>query len=69
MRGEGRLTTIGERKILRRLAVRYLGEGAGHPYADAADWVGVVLRLEPGALRIWDFVDEYGAAREQRPTA
>jgi hypothetical protein len=54
---------------LRRLAVRYLGEGAGHPYADAADWVGVVLRLEPGALRIWDFVDEYGAAREQRPTA
>jgi PPOX class probable F420-dependent enzyme len=60
LRGRGRLTTVGERAALRRLAVRYLGEEAGNAYADAADWAGVLLRLEPGELRIWDFVDEYG---------
>src|SRR5206468_5630187 len=75
LRGEGRLTTEGERELLRRLAVHYLGERAGNAYADAADWEGVVLRLEPGDLRIWDFADEYGTARaadtagEQQPTA
>jgi PPOX class probable F420-dependent enzyme len=61
LRGEGRLTTEDERATLRRLSVRYLGERAGQAYADAATWTGVVLRLEPGDLRIWDFVDEYGA--------
>jgi hypothetical protein len=60
LRGVGRLTTEGERAVLRRLAVRYLGERDGHAYADTASWAGVVLRLEPGELRIWDFVDEFG---------
>ena len=60
LRGAGRLTTEGERAVRRRLAVRYLGERDGNAYADAANWAGVVLRLEPGELRIWDFVDEYG---------
>src|SRR5688500_12852024 len=60
LRGQGRLTTEDERATLRPLAVRYLGESEGSAYADAADWEGVVLRLEPGELRIWDFVDEYG---------
>ena len=64
LRGVGHLATADERATLRRLAVRYLGERAGHAYADAATWAGVVLRLEPGDLRVWDFVDEYG---EQGP--
>jgi PPOX class probable F420-dependent enzyme len=64
LRGEARLTTEDERATLRRLAVRYLGEREGNAYADAASWVGVVLRLEAGDLRVWDFVDEYG-----QPTA
>ena len=54
---------------LRRLAVRYLGERAGHAYADAATWAGVVLRLEPGDLRVWDFVDEYGEHGKPPPAA
>ena len=66
LRGEGRLVTTDERAALRRLAVRYLGEREGNAYADAATWEGVVLRLEPGELRIWDFVDEYG---ERQPVA
>jgi PPOX class probable F420-dependent enzyme len=60
LRGQARLTNADERAILRRLAVRYLGEQEGNAYADAADWEGVVLRLEPGDLRCWDFLDEYG---------
>ena len=64
LRGVGQLSTTDERAALRRLAVRYLGEREGNAYADAATWAGVVLRLEPGELRVWDFVDEYG---ERRP--
>jgi PPOX class probable F420-dependent enzyme len=60
LRGEATLGTTGERAALRRLAVRYLGEREGNAYADAATWAGVLLRLEPGELRVWDFVDEYG---------
>jgi PPOX class probable F420-dependent enzyme len=59
LRGQARLTSEGERVTLRRLAVRYLGEAAGNAYADAVNWAGTVLRLEPGELRIWDFADEY----------
>jgi PPOX class probable F420-dependent enzyme len=60
LRGEARLTGEDERETLRRLAVRYLGDAAGNAYADAATWEGIVLRLEPGDLRVWDFRDEYG---------
>ena len=60
LRGQARLTSEDERATLRRLAVRYLGEQEGNAYADAATWEGIVLRLEPGELRVWDFIDEYG---------
>jgi PPOX class probable F420-dependent enzyme len=64
LRGEARLTTEDERGALRRIAVRYLGDRAAQAYVAAATWEDVVVRLEPGHLRIWDFVDEYG----ERPT-
>ena len=39
-----------------RLALRYMGKTKAAEYmADAA--VGVVVRLEPGVMRGWDFVD------------
>jgi PPOX class probable F420-dependent enzyme len=59
LRGQARLTTEDERAALRRVAVKYLGQRDGNAYADAASWSGVVLRLEPGELRIWDFTDEF----------
>jgi PPOX class probable F420-dependent enzyme len=43
---------------LRRIAVRYLGEARGNAYADAANWTGAIIRLEPGEVRAWDFADE-----------
>jgi PPOX class probable F420-dependent enzyme len=46
----------GDAETGRRIAARYIGE-------DGADaWVGpndVVIRIEPGAVRAWDFKDDY----------
>jgi PPOX class probable F420-dependent enzyme len=43
---------------VRRIASRYLGEEGGAAYAgSAAD--DLVIRLEPGDLRAWDFTDDY----------
>jgi PPOX class probable F420-dependent enzyme len=45
--------------VLRRIAVRYLGETEGSAYADTAGERGLVIRLEPGELRTWDFADDF----------
>jgi PPOX class probable F420-dependent enzyme len=45
--------------VLRRTATRYLGEAKGGAYADAAGQRGLVIRLEPGELRTWDFSDDF----------
>lgn len=57
--GEARISTEGRAEVSRRLSVRYLGLTNGNAYADRVD-PGVVVRLEPGAMRAWDFVDELG---------
>ena len=47
--------------ILRRIAVHYLGGTQGNSYADKSPGTGVILRLEPGEIRSWDFADEFAA--------
>ena len=42
--------------IVRRIAVRYLGPEAAERYAETAG-DDLLIRLEPGDLRAWDFVD------------
>jgi hypothetical protein len=42
---------------VRRIASRYLGHEAGAAYADTAG-DDLLIRLEPGDLRAWDFADE-----------
>jgi PPOX class probable F420-dependent enzyme len=42
-----------------RIARRYLGDDGGTAYADAVDFEEVIVRLEPGVVRAWDFTDEY----------
>lgn len=47
----------GDPEVGRRIAARYIGE------EQADRWVGpndVVVRIEPGTLRAWDFKDDYG---------
>jgi PPOX class probable F420-dependent enzyme len=44
-------------EIIRAMAVRYLGQETGEAYAaESAD--SVLIRLEPGDVRTWDFADE-----------
>ena len=45
---------------VRRIASRYLGLEAGAAYAGAAD-DDLLIRLEPGQLRAWDFAGEHFA--------
>ena len=58
VRGRARLLLTEEvDEATRRIAIRYLGESAGAAYAEGGG-DGVVIRLEPGELRAWDFSDE-----------
>jgi PPOX class probable F420-dependent enzyme len=54
-----RLETAGAAEAVRRIASRYLGEAAGAAYARGSG-DDLVIRLEPGELRAWDFADELG---------
>ena len=54
--GSAQLLTAGVGDAVRRLASRYLGAEAGAAYADSAG-DDLLIRLEPGQLRAWDFAD------------
>jgi PPOX class probable F420-dependent enzyme len=43
--------------IVRRIAVRYLGEDEGAAYTEGGE-DDTLIRLEPGRLRAWDFADD-----------
>ena len=56
--GETRLSMLEDRSIVRRIATRYLGREEGERYAEtSAD--DLLIRLEPGELRAWDFADYF----------
>ena len=57
IRTEARLTTDGFYDVLRRTADRYLGPGSGDETAPRYE-PGVVIRVEPGVVRAWDYTDE-----------
>ena len=60
VRGSARLLPEQAHEAVRRIAVRYLGDSAGAAYAErAVD--EMLIRLEPGELRAWDFSDEVSA--------
>jgi PPOX class probable F420-dependent enzyme len=58
LRAKARLSTPEDRSILRRIATRYLGREAGERYAETAG-DDLLIRLEPGKLRAWDFADSF----------
>ena len=49
----------GAEEAAREIAVRYLGRAAGEAYTAAGMADDIVIRLEPGTVRAWDFGDEY----------
>jgi len=56
LRGSAQLRTAGADAV-KRMASRYLGPQAGAAYADRSG-DDLLIRLEPGDLRAWDFADE-----------
>jgi PPOX class probable F420-dependent enzyme len=57
LRGTGRIVADASAEAQRRIAVRYLGRQAGEAYASEPSGREVILRVEPGEMRIWDFAD------------
>ena len=59
LRCEPRLVSTGVDEATRRIASRYLGAEAGAKYAEEGG-DDLLLRLEPGVVRAWDFADDVG---------
>lgn len=58
VRCQARLVTDAVGDAVTRIASRYLGAEAGAAYAESAG-DDLLIRLQPGDLRAWDFADEY----------
>ena len=58
LRTEPALLTEGQPETGREIAVHYLGSEEGEAWAAGAE-DDVVLRLEPGVVRAWDFSDDF----------
>jgi PPOX class probable F420-dependent enzyme len=58
IRTTARLSTLEDRSVIARIAGRYLGREAGERYAETAG-DDLLIRLEPGDVRAWDFSDSY----------
>ena len=59
LRASARLSIPDDRSVLRRVATRYLGPEAGGQYAETTTGDDLLVRLEPGELRGWDFADDF----------
>jgi PPOX class probable F420-dependent enzyme len=59
LRSAARLIVEGAAEADRRMAIRYLGRERGEGYVASLDWQEVLVRIEPGELRVWDFADEW----------
>jgi len=57
LRATARLSSLEDRTIIRRIATRYLGPEAGAQYAETGG-EDLLIRLEPGEVRAWDFADD-----------
>ncbi|QBD81414.1 hypothetical protein EPA93_37755 [Ktedonosporobacter rubrisoli] len=59
VRGKAKLGTDNDHAVLRRIALRYVGPEQVDAYLQTLkDAELVLVRLEPGKLRAWDFADE-----------
>jgi PPOX class probable F420-dependent enzyme len=56
LRTRARLSMMNDRSTVRRIATHYLGPDAGERYAETSG-DDLLIRLEPGEVRAWDFAD------------
>lgn len=59
VRNAARFIDEGVSETAVRIAARYIGEEEGSAYVESLGGEDVIVRLAPGAIRIWDFSDEY----------
>ena len=59
VRGEATILTEAATETAIRIASRYLGPERGEDYVRKVGGNDVTIRLEPGAVRAWDFSDEH----------
>jgi PPOX class probable F420-dependent enzyme len=59
LRATARLSVLDDQTIPRRIAVRYLGVEEGERYLEGG-YDDLLIRLEPGEIRAWDFADDFG---------
>ena len=57
IRTNAQLSHIDRADVVREMSIRYLGQEAGEAYA-AGSADSVLVRLEPGVVRTWDFADD-----------
>ncbi len=58
IRTTARFVEEGVVEIANRIATRYIGDPAGSEYVASLGGDDVIVRLEPGTLRVWDFTDD-----------
>ena len=58
IRTTARLSMLEDAAVVSRIAGRYLGQEAGERYAETAG-DDLLIRLEPGRMRAWDFCDVF----------
>ena len=60
IRGQARFIEEGVSKTALRIATRYLGPDEGAADVEALRGTDVIIRIEPGHIRAWDYADEFG---------
>ncbi len=58
LRTTARLVDKAVAETAKRIAARYVGEEEGAAYVESLGGDDLIVRLEPGELRVWDFADE-----------
>jgi PPOX class probable F420-dependent enzyme len=58
VRAEAQLLEEGAEETAIRIATRYIGAERGRAYVESGGGGHVIVRLEAGELRAWDFADE-----------
>jgi PPOX class probable F420-dependent enzyme len=61
LRGTARFITDAVTETARRIAARYVGEEEAAADTEALRGGDVIVRVEPGHLRAWDYADEFGS--------
>jgi PPOX class probable F420-dependent enzyme len=59
VRGSARFIEQGVSETALRIATRYLGPEDAAADVEALRGADVIVRIEPGDIRVWDYVDEY----------